>query len=144
MKGFISVLVNGVSRKMTPMAQRKPKRDMYSEFGEIYDEMLRKYPLGDRVKTQTEMSKRLKAVGHPISQTSVSNAMFNDYEVTPKFVLKSLEVFQPEQADAERLLNAWWQDRPKDQREAMVAIYELMEQYNVSVEDAAAAGEGQR
>jgi hypothetical protein len=121
---------------MTLMAQRKPKRQTYSEFGEIYDEMMRKYPVGDRVRTQTEMSHRLKAAGHPVSQTTVSNALFNDYGITLKFVMKSLDVFRAEPEDAERLINAWWRNKPKVEREEFILLYALMEQYNISIEDA--------
>lgn len=121
---------------------RKEKRTDYIEFGYVLDELIRKY----RIRSQTQLSREVEKGGYPVSQSMISYFMLGDYEIPARFVVKVIEVMHDRQSrlgidhqalaeDTERLLRAWWNSKPPEERHAIAQIYRMSGSPDVTAED---------
>lgn len=104
--------------------KRTPKRTDYIEFGDVLDVLLRKY----KIRSQTNLSRLLTEGGHPVSQTMISYFMLGDYDIPARFVVRVVGILKARgasQEDIERLMMAWWESKPAEERDAIADIYRL-------------------
>jgi hypothetical protein len=117
--------------------KRTPKREELAEFGYVLDELMARY----RIRSRTSLSKLLGEADYPVSQPMISYYMLGDYEIPARFVVKTIQVMEERHGapiageDRSRLLKAWWESKPPEERAAIEEIYGSAGGPEVTAED---------
>jgi hypothetical protein len=102
--------------------RRSPKRTDLTEFGYVLEQMISKY----RVRSRTQMAKRISDEGYPVSQPMLSYYMLGDHDVPAKLVMKVLTVLKLTPEDRDNLLEAWWATKPEEERQIVSRLCDLI------------------